>query len=86
MAQVNSYHFTVSGNVEKPGYYASKTYMTAVEAIAMAGGPNTFAGDSIYIVRANPVRRIPIDLARATSGASPEQNLVVLRGDVIVVP
>jgi polysaccharide export outer membrane protein len=86
VAQVNSYHFTVSGNVEKPGYYESKTYVTAVEAVALAGGPNKFAGDDIFIVRGTPVRRIPIDLARATSGASPEQNLVVLRGDVIVVP
>lgn len=86
VTEVNSYHFTVSGNVEKPGFYESKTYITTVEAVALAGGPNKFAGESIYIVRGNPVRRIPIDLARATSGASPEQNVVVLRGDIIVVP
>jgi polysaccharide export outer membrane protein len=84
--QVNSYYFTVAGNVEKAGYYSPKTYVTAVEAVAMAGGPNKYAGDSMYVVRANPPRRIPISLSRATSGASPEQNVVVLRGDVIVVP
>jgi polysaccharide export outer membrane protein len=86
VAAVNSYHFTVSGNVEKAGYYTSKTYVTAVEAVAMAGGPNKYAGDLVYIVRGTPTRRIPIDLPRAASGEYPEQNLVVLRGDVILVP
>ena len=83
---VNSYTFTVSGNVERTGLYSSKAYVTTVEAVAMAGGPNKFAGDSVYIVRGAPARRIPIALADATSGKHPEQNLVVMRGDVIVVP
>ena len=86
VAQVNSYYFTVSGNVEHSGLYTSKTYVSAVEAIAMAGGPNRFAGDSIYIVRGQPARRIPIDLSSATSGEHPEMNLIVIRGDVIVIP
>ena len=86
VAQVNSYYFTVSGNVEHSGLYTAKTYVSAVEAIAMAGGPNRFAGDSIYIVRGQPARRIPIDLSSATSGEHPEQNLIVVRGDVIVIP
>lgn len=86
VAQVNSYYFTVSGNVEHSGLYTAKTYVSAVEAVAMAGGPNRFAGDSIYIVRGQPARRIPIDLSSATSGEHPEMNLIVVRGDVIVVP
>jgi polysaccharide export outer membrane protein len=86
IAQVNSYYFTVSGNVERSGLYTSKSYVTTVEAVAMAGGPNKFAADSIYIVRGHPARRIPIDLASVTSGAHPEQNITVVRGDVIVVP
>lgn len=86
VAQVNSYYFTVSGNVEHSGLYTAKTYVSAVEAVAMAGGPNRFAGDSIYIVRGQPARRIPIDLSSATSGEHPEQNLIVVRGDVIVIP
>jgi len=86
VAQVNSYYFTVSGNVEHAGLFSAKTYVSAVEAVAMAGGPNRFAGSSIYIVRGQPSRRIPIDLASAVSGEHPEQNLIVMRGDVIVVP
>jgi polysaccharide biosynthesis/export protein len=86
VSAVNSYSFTVSGNVEHTGFYSAKTYVTALEAIAMAGGPNRFAGDSMFIIRGSPSRRIPIDLRTAVSGEHPEENLVVLRGDVIVVP
>ncbi len=83
---VNSYSFTVTGNVEHAGVFTSPGYLTAIDALAMAGGPNRFAGDRFYIVRGSPSRRIPIDLGRATSGNHPEENLVVLRGDIILVP
>jgi polysaccharide export outer membrane protein len=86
VSQVNSYYFTVSGNVEKAGLYPSKSYLTAAEAVAMAGGPNKYAGDTVYILRGTPQRRIPISMHRATSGEHPEENLVILRGDIIVVP
>lgn len=86
VTQVNSYSFTVSGNVEHSGIYNSRTYVTALDALAMAGGPNRFASDAIYILRGTPARRIPIDLRRVTSGDHPEENLVLLRGDLIVVP
>jgi polysaccharide biosynthesis/export protein len=83
---VNSYQFTVSGNVEHSGVYTSRSYVTAVDALAMAGGPNRFAGDEFFVIRGTPARRIPIDLRRATSGAHPEENLILIRGDLIVVP
>jgi polysaccharide export outer membrane protein len=83
---VNSYQFTVSGNVEHAGVYNAKVYLTALDALAMAGGPNRFASDSFYIVRGMPARRIPIDLRRAISGEHPEENIAILRGDLIVVP
>jgi polysaccharide export outer membrane protein len=83
---VNSYNFTVIGSVERAGLYSARTYVTAVEAVAMAGGPNRFAGNSLYIVRGSPPRRIPIDLRRATTSEHANENLVVLRGDLIVVP
>ena len=86
VTQVNSYHFTVMGAVEHGGYFTSKQYVTAVEAIALAGGPNRFAGNVFYILRGSPQRRIPIDLRRATSGEHDDENLVVMRGDVLVVP
>ena len=83
---VNSYQFTVMGSVEHGGLMTSRSYLTVMEALAMAGGPNRFAGSSLYIVRGNPARRIPVDIKRASSGEHPDENLVVLRGDLIVVP
>jgi polysaccharide export outer membrane protein len=86
VSAVNSYHFTVLGSVEHAGLFSAKKYVTTVEAIAMAGGPNRFAGDSVYIVRGTPARRIPIDLKRATSSEHANENLIVMRGDLIIVP
>jgi polysaccharide biosynthesis/export protein len=86
VSQVNSLSFTISGNVEKAGVYSVKSYVTVLEAIATAGGPNKYAGTSAYIVRGAPTRKIPIDLKRASSGEHPEENVVVIRGDLIVVP
>jgi polysaccharide biosynthesis/export protein len=83
---VNSYQFTVSGNVEHSGVFSSRSYVTALDALAMAGGPNRFASDSIYVIRGTPSRRIPIDLRRATSGDHPEENVTLIRGDLVVVP
>ena len=66
--------------------FGKRAYVTAVDAITMAGGQNRFAGDEVYVLRGSPQRKIPIDLKRATSGSHPEENLVVIRGDLIVVP
>jgi polysaccharide export outer membrane protein len=86
VVSVNSYQFTVSGNVEHSGVFSAKSYVTALDAVAMAGGPNRFASDAIWVIRGTPSRRIPVDLRRASSGEHPEENLILLRGDLIVVP
>src|ERR1041385_3546217 len=43
IAEVNSYRFTVAGNVEHPGMFTSRYYVTLSEAVALAGGPNRYA-------------------------------------------
>lgn len=90
VVEVNSYRFTVSGNVEKPGVYSSKYYVSVAEAIALAGGLNRFASPSkLVIVRSDPgagVRRVPLDFNRISSGDHPEENLVLLSGDTLFVP
>jgi polysaccharide export outer membrane protein len=86
VSQVNSLNFTISGNVEKPGVFSVKSYVTVMEALATAGGTHKYAGSDAFIVRGTPSRKIPIDLKRASSGEHPEENVVILRGDLIVVP
>jgi polysaccharide biosynthesis/export protein len=87
---VNSYRFVVNGNVEHPGVFAANHYVTVVEAIAMAGGPNRFGSpDTTVIIRpgaGGKARRIPIDYPSILVGAHPEQDLPVLPGDTVYVP
>lgn len=87
---VNSYRFTVSGEVGQPGIFTSKVYVTVAEAIALAGGFSRFADrDSIVLMRRDDkgqVRRIPIVYSMIASGEHPEMNLVVLPGDSLYVP
>jgi polysaccharide export outer membrane protein len=89
VVEVNSYRFTVSGNVERPGLFDSRSYVTVSEAIALAGGPNRYAStDQIVVVRNTDgrIRRIPINYDDILSGKSPEQDIVLLRGDAVRVP
>lgn len=87
---VNSYRFSVAGNVERPGIFSSGYYVTVLEALAMAGGPNRFAAPARTVIlrtyAPGSTRRIPIDYETLKTGQRPEQNIVVLSGDTIVVP
>jgi polysaccharide export outer membrane protein len=87
---VNSYRFTVAGEVSQPGIFTSKVYVTVAEAIALAGGFTRFANrDDIVLLRRNghgDVRRIPITYSLIADGEHPEMNLTLLAGDSIYVP
>ena len=86
VTEVNSYRFTVAGQVEHAGLLTAKYYVTASEAVAMAGGLNRFANPHrLTLVRsdARGMRRIPIDYGRIASGAHPEEDVVILAGDTL---
>jgi polysaccharide biosynthesis/export protein len=89
VVEINSYRFTVAGNVEHPGLFTSRYYVTVSEALALAGGPNRYAStDDVVIVRSTPSggKRIPIDYDAILSGKHPEQDIVILAGDAVRVP
>jgi polysaccharide export outer membrane protein len=89
VVEVNSYRFTVAGNVEHPGLFTSRYYLTVSEAIALAGGPNRYAStQEVVVVRfgARGPERIQIDYDGILSGRSPEQDIVLLAGDAVRVP
>jgi len=90
VVEVNSYRFSVAGNVERPGLYTSRTYVTVSEALALAGGPNRYgATDEVVVVRTaggRGVRRIPVNYDDILSGKNPEQDIVLLAGDAVRVP
>lgn len=90
VTEVNSYRFTVSGNIARGGIFSPRRYITISEAIAMAGGPNRFASpEKTTLIRTTEdgkVKRIPIDYKSISKGNKLEQNIVILRGDTIYVP
>ena len=88
---VNSYSFTVSGAVERPGVFSSNKYVTVLEAVQLAGGPNRFAKPrEAQIMRRDKktgsLRIIPIDYPTVLDGSQPEANLVLLPGDQVYLP
>jgi len=89
VAEVNSYRFTVAGNVEHPGLFTSKYYLTVSDAIALAGGPNRYASTKdVTVVRPTPqgTERIRIDYDAILAGRAPEQDIVLRAGDAVRVP
>lgn len=90
VTEVNSYRFSVVGEVARPGVFGERRYVTVVEALALAGGFTRFASrDKITVLRkdkSGTVRKIPIDYDAIARGERPDMNIVVLAGDQIVVP
>lgn len=87
----NSYRFTVSGEVTRPGIIQLGYFVTVVEAIAMAGGFTRFAEkDRMVLLRRDPktgkTRSIPLVYKYIANGSHPEMNLVMLAGDSLFVP
>jgi polysaccharide biosynthesis/export protein len=87
---VNSYNFTVAGNVEKAGVYTSQKYVTVLEAMQLAGGPNRFASAKETKLfrkdRKGETRIIPINYPAVLDGSQPEANLALISGDQLYVP
>ena len=87
---VNSYNFTVAGNVEKAGVYTSQKYVTVLEAMQLAGGPNRFASAKETKLfrkdRKGKTRIIPINYPAVLDGSQPEANLALISGDQLYVP
>ena len=87
VAEVNSYRFSVTGNVEHGGVFNPRNYVTVAEAIALAGGLSRFATpERLVLLRGErPQRRLRLDYTRIVSGDHPEENLVLLPGDTLHV-
>ncbi len=80
----------VLGKVNKPGAFPIITMETNVmQLLAMAGGLNPYASSSnILILRQqdNTTMKIPFNYKHVEKGKNLEQNILIQRGDVLVVP
>jgi polysaccharide export outer membrane protein len=89
VVSVNSLHIYVIGKVNNPGRYELNTYLNVLQALAMAGGLNSFAKkNKIKIFRETDqgTRIFDFKYGDVTDGKSYDQNIRLVRGDIIVVP
>jgi polysaccharide export outer membrane protein len=87
----NGYQFSVIGKVKSPGTFTPGRYVSALEAIGIAGGPTEFADTNrIRIVRKLGARvvTIPVQVGPALKGdfKSLMQIPAIQSGDTMVVP
>jgi polysaccharide export outer membrane protein len=87
--QVNSMLIYVIGFVNGPGRYALNTNVNVLQALTMAGGLGEFADqDGIKIFRqaGAQTKILNFDYKAVIDGKNLEQNIILQRGDIIVVP
>jgi polysaccharide export outer membrane protein len=87
--QVNSMLVYVIGRVNTPNRFSLNTNVNVLQALAMAGGLNPFAKRSqIKILRQEGGKTVifPFKYDQVIEGTRLEQNIMLKRGDVIVVP
>ena len=87
--QMNSLMIYVVGKVNKPDRFILNTNVDVLQALAMAGGLNSFANrDEIKVFRKHDgkTKIFDFDYDDVIDGQKLEQNIQLVRGDVIVVP
>jgi polysaccharide export outer membrane protein len=87
--QANSMRIYVIGKVNRPGHFQLSGNLNVMQALAMAGGLNTFAkANEIQIYREEGDHTVVYSFAyeKVSTGKRMDQNIMLHRGDVIVVP
>ena len=87
--QSNSMNIYVVGKVRNPGRFSIPVDVNVLQAMAMAGGPDKFADtDDIKIFRneGGKTHIFKFDYDDVVAGKRLEQNILLQRGDVVVVP
>ena len=87
--QLASLKYSVLGEVASPGMFTVSSQMTVLQALSLAGGLNTFADEnSIRIIRGygKYTKAISFDYSQVKRGKHLEQNILLQRGDVVLVP
>ena len=87
--QVNSLHIYVIGKVNRPGRLTLNTDINVMQALSMAGGLNTYANrNNIRIFREGDqdTAIFKFEYDDVSEGKKMEQNIRLMRGDVVVVP
>lgn len=87
--QMNSLHIYVLGRVNAPGRTILNSNVNVLQALAIAGGPNTFANRTrirIFRQEGGKTLSFPFNYDDVTAGKELQMNIELKRGDVIFVP
>lgn len=89
LLRANSLTAYVIGKVNKPGQFPINMETNVMQVLSMAGGLNPYASpNNIIILRqqAGENEKIPFRYKEVKKGENLEQNIILRRGDVVVVP
>lgn len=89
VTKVVSYKVYVVGRVNKPGEYLIGHYTDVLQALSLAGGLTPFAAENdIKVMRRvrGEQYAIPFRYGDLRKGRDLEQNIILRRGDVVMVP
>jgi polysaccharide export outer membrane protein len=87
--KLHSYKIYVTGRVNKPGVFLVGHYTDVLQALSLAGGLTPFAAENdIKIMRREKAEQkvFPFRYGDVRNGKDLEQNILLQRGDVVVVP
>ncbi len=87
--KVLSYRIYVLGRVNKPGEYQAGHHTDVLQALSMAGGLTPYASENnIKIIRRNGTDELvfPFRYGDAKKGEDLQQNIILQRGDLVMVP
>lgn len=89
VTKIVSYKVYIVGRVNKPGEYLVGHYTDVLQALSLAGGLTPFAAENdIKVMRRvkGMQQSIPFRYGDIRKGKDLEQNIILQRGDVVMVP
>ncbi len=85
LREVNSYRIYFLGRVGKPGILNSKSEVTLLQALSMAGGIQDGADlTQAYVARGT--ERVPVDFIKLLRNGDLSQNITLNPDDTVVIP
>lgn len=88
--EIHSRKIYVTGEVATPGVYDLQPRAKLMQALALAGGLTPYAKGRVIVLRDSQDgkgdRRFEIEIGSVISGKKPQDNLLLMPGDTLVVP
>jgi polysaccharide export outer membrane protein len=88
--EIHSRKIYVSGEVAHPGTFDLEPRMKLMQALALAGGLTPYAKGRVVVLRdardGHQEKRYEVALSSIIKGKRPQDNLILLPGDTLLVP